>query len=104
MSKNVIWVTLFAAAVSSVLMAGVGRGAEPVFAQTSTSCLMYNEGPVCRTVQTCTWFDTRSMQCGQWQTDYYRLPGNDGGSGGSGGSPVGNCGDPRGDCPIPVIQ
>ena len=73
----------------------------PAFAQTSSDCSEYNSGEICKTVETCTWFDYRSAQCGQWTTVYYRLPAS--GSGGGGGSPL--CPDaPAGECPVPAIE
>lgn len=79
---------MFASALAFAGIAAIGRASTPAFAQTTTSCLQENTGEICKTVQTCTAFDTRSMQCGQWTTVYYRLPGGGGGGGSGGEMPV----------------
>lgn len=65
---------MFASALALAGIAAAGPTGTPAFAQTTTSCLETNTGEICKTVETCTVFDTRSMQCGQWTTVYYRLP------------------------------
>jgi hypothetical protein len=79
---------MFASALAFAGIAATGPAGTPAFAQTTTSCLKTNSGSVCKTVQTCTAFDTRSMQCGQWTTDYYRLPESGAGGGSGGDMPV----------------
>jgi hypothetical protein len=86
--KNRLSGLMFASAFAFAGMVVAGRSGTPAFAQTTTSCLQDNGGEICRTVQTCTAFDTRSMQCGQWTTVYYRLPLPGGGGGSGSGMPM----------------